>query len=111
VANQRASDQVFVGIWISSSLAGKLEARRNGVPRSQFVRDALADYLGIPNSPEKNAPDRVKKPLPPERAMAAAPSRTQSSSSVRAKKPLGSPHTAQLLREFDKGRDRASHPK
>jgi hypothetical protein len=63
VANQRASDQVFVGIWISEALAEKIESARDGVPRSQFMRDAIAEFLrqkGFPVGEEKNPPSRVK---------------------------------------------------
>ena len=50
MANQRAADQIFIGVWIKHSLADKIERARRG-PRSQFVRDALADFCaahGVP---------------------------------------------------------------
>lgn len=64
MANQRAADQVFLGIWISASLAQKIETARKGVARSQWVRDAIADLLrakGIEvQDIESAAPNRVR---------------------------------------------------
>ena len=45
MANQRASDQVFIGIWVKASIAKKIEIERGGTPRSQWVRDAIGDIL------------------------------------------------------------------
>ena len=64
MANQRAADQVFIGIWISASLGQKIEANRKGIPRSQWVREAIAELLrskGIEVSAnESSAPSRVR---------------------------------------------------
>ena len=71
MANKRAKDQVFVGIWISDVLADKIEQARGGVARSQFLRDAVADLLaskGYSVGSEKNAPNRVKTVYAPHQA-------------------------------------------
>ena len=71
MANQRAADQVFIGTWISLSLAKKINAAREGKGRSQWVREAIAKMLmdaGFEvSADERSAPDRVgkiRKPMP-----------------------------------------------
>ena len=63
VANQRADDQVFIGIWVKSNLAEKVELAREG-PRSHFVRDAIAEYCEAKGFPvpkeDRQGADRVK---------------------------------------------------
>ena len=72
MANQRASDQVFIGIWVSMALAKKVEAARGGVPRSQWTRDAIAEYLrknGFPVKKEEcSGPNRVRSVCPAPRS-------------------------------------------
>ena len=67
MANQRAADQVFIGIWVSATVAQKIELARGGTPRSQWLRDAIAELLrekGFPTSVEEvSAPSRVRQPL------------------------------------------------
>jgi len=64
MANQRAADQVFIGIWISASLGQKIESARKGTPRSQWVRDAIAALLRSEgfevSDSESSAPARVR---------------------------------------------------
>jgi hypothetical protein len=65
MANQRAPDQEFIGIWVSNSLAEKIDSIKDGKTRSQWVREAIADLLieeGIDVSKyEKNGRDRVRR--------------------------------------------------
>jgi len=66
VANQRAEGQTFIGFWADRDLVAKIdEARGNNYPRSQFVRDSVAEYLRKRGYPvpdfQKSAPDRTGK--------------------------------------------------
>ena len=62
--NQRSADQEFVGIWVSNALADRINEARGGMPRSQWMRDAIAEKLkrsGMSvDEAEKSAPDRVR---------------------------------------------------
>lgn len=60
----RSPNQVMIGFWAESDLAAKIDAARGSVPRSQFLRIAVAKYLrarGI-DVPDQliSAPDRIK---------------------------------------------------
>ena len=63
MANQRAADQVFIGIWVSATVAQKIELARGGTPRSQWLRDAIAELLRVKGCEttveEVSAPNRV----------------------------------------------------
>jgi hypothetical protein len=74
MANQRADDQVFIGLWVSKSLATKVDSVRKKEDaaeksRSQWIRDAIADLLKdegvLVSKVEKAGRDRVRKVYPP----------------------------------------------
>lgn len=65
MANQRRENQQLIGFWADSEFASQVDAARGLQQRSQFLRDAVADYLrrrGYAVRPEKTvAPDRTSK--------------------------------------------------
>lgn len=65
MANQRGKNQTLVGFWAESSFADKIDSIRGVTPRSQFLREALAEYLQRRNikvdTREIAAPDRLGK--------------------------------------------------
>jgi hypothetical protein len=65
MANQRAAGQTMVGFWADEDFTAKIDAARGGVPRSQWLRDVIAEHLvqrGFRvTSEETRAPDRKGK--------------------------------------------------
>lgn len=65
MANQRAPGQTLVGFWAEEALTEKIDEARGGTPRSQWLRDAIAEFLIMQGfkitTREKSAPDRKGK--------------------------------------------------
>jgi hypothetical protein len=65
MANIRGKDQTFVGFWCEDSFLEKIENSRGATPRSQYVRDAVAELLKtegyIISEAEKSPPSRTGK--------------------------------------------------
>lgn len=70
MVNQRAEGQEFIGIWVTSTVAQKIELARGTTPRSQWLRDAIAELLRAKGFEvtidEISAPSRVRR-IPSQR--------------------------------------------
>ena len=75
MAHPRTTKQVFIGFWVNESIVEKIEKDRGTVPRSTFLRDALADYLR-----SKGHIIEDEEIAPPDRAGKGGPKRKSSPS-------------------------------
>lgn len=75
--NQRASGQSLIGCHVDAQFLAEIDAARGGKSRSDFLREALYDYLkklGYDLPPAwKYAPDRTGKGGRPKKFLTAVP--------------------------------------